>query len=105
MTLDPVHGLNSEVIAVLANAKAVRRESALRQLKMLEAQTERSPLPCVVATIHSVLGNREAAFATLERAIAAREFQVAYLNAEQSYASLRGDPRFAVMLKRMVLAN
>ncbi len=91
-------------LAAFANAKAGRREAAMRQLAAIEAQPGTFS-PYSLASIHTALGNRDAAFAALERAVVAREFQVAYLKVEFRFATLRGDPRKDAPLKRIGLAK
>ncbi len=56
-----------------------------------------------VATIHAWRGERDAAFAALERAVAQHEGNVVAIQVDPFLASLRGDPRFAALLRRMKL--
>jgi len=50
------------------------------------------------------LGDKEQAFAALERAYAAHDFQLQHLKVESHYDSLRSDPRFADLLRRVGLS-
>ncbi|MCZ6917823.1 MAG: protein kinase [Gemmatimonadetes bacterium] len=56
--------------------------------------------PSAFAAIHTALGEADAAFEWLERALAARE-GVAMLKVWPGYDPLRADPRFAELLERM----
>ena len=91
-------------IAAFANAKAGRREVTMRQLAAMEAQPATFSAYWLAGS-HAVLGNRDAAFAALERAVLARETQVVFLKVEGQFASLRGDPRYDALLKRIGLAK
>ena len=87
-----------------ANVKAGRRDAAMRELAALEApQGINSDF--LAAVIHAALGNRDAAFAALERAVVAREFAVTTLKVDERFVSLRGDARYDALLKRMGLAK
>jgi len=57
-----------------------------------------------LAILFAGLGDKEQAFAALERAYAAHDFQLQYLKVESHYDSLRSDPRFADLLRRVGLS-
>jgi hypothetical protein len=48
-----------------------------------------------------VLGERDAAFAELERAYASREGDLAFLRVDPRYDPLRDDPRFDELVRRI----
>ena len=52
---------------------------------------------------HAGKGEKEKAFAELEKAVAGGYRDVAYLNASPHFDSLRSDPRFQDLLRRMNL--
>jgi TolB-like protein/Tfp pilus assembly protein PilF len=56
-----------------------------------------------LAGIYAALGSKDEAFAALERSIEQRDFAVARLKVERRYDTLRDDPRYKVLLKRMNL--
>jgi eukaryotic-like serine/threonine-protein kinase len=56
-----------------------------------------------LAYLNIQLGNKDKAFEYLEKSYQRREVWVAYLQVEPQLDSLRGDPRFDVMLKRVGL--
>jgi len=58
-----------------------------------------------IAAIYVALGDREQAFAWLEKAYQDREQGVAYLKVDTHFDSLRSDPRFADLLRRLRLAS
>ncbi len=56
-----------------------------------------------VATIHAALGEKDKAFAELENSFEQRDWWLARMRSDPLMASLRSDPRFKAMLKRMNL--
>lgn len=60
--------------------------------------------PGELAILYVALGERERAFETLEKAFAARDLQLQYLNTPE-YDPLRDDPRFQDLLRRVGLAR
>ena len=61
--------------------------------------------PVFVATIYAALGERDAAFAWIERAFNERTPALTHLKADPRFETLHADPRFAVWLERMGLMN
>jgi TolB-like protein/DNA-binding winged helix-turn-helix (wHTH) protein/Flp pilus assembly protein TadD len=57
-----------------------------------------------MATVFAGLGDADTAFHWLEKALAERESQMAFLNITRRMDPLRSDPRFASLLKRMNLS-
>ena len=81
-----------------------RVDEARAVLETLETQArERYVSPVAFATLHLRLGEHDAAFAALERAYQDRRGWLAYLRVEPAVDSIRGDPRFASLLRRMRL--
>jgi eukaryotic-like serine/threonine-protein kinase len=72
-------------------------------LARLQSQTEYVS-PGELAILLAALGEREEAFASLEKAHAARDLQLQYLGTNAGYDPLRADPRFRDLLKRVGLA-
>lgn len=83
-------------------AKAGERRKAQEMLKRLQTSKEYvSPAELVV--LYAALGEREQAFASLEKAYAAHDLQLQYLGADSSFDSLRSDPRFTDLMRRVGL--
>jgi TolB-like protein/Tfp pilus assembly protein PilF len=86
----------------LAYAMAGRREAALRVLEMLtETAKQQEVASYQFAIVHMGLGNRDEAFEWLERSYANREFPMAILKFSESMGSIRDDPRFDDLLRRI----
>jgi hypothetical protein len=49
------------------------------------------------------LDQREQAFRSLEKAFAARDLQLQFLGVDPAFDSLRGDPRFSDLMRRVGL--
>ncbi len=91
-----VYGLSRT--GLLAEARRVKDE--------LEALAGRRYVSAAQRAIaHAAVGDREQAFALLERAYAERESRLRYLKVDERLDSLRDDPRLAALLSRMRLAD
>ena len=95
---------NSEALSFLgfAYAAANQREEAI---KILDQLRERSKLkhvpPYHFAILHAGLGDKDAAFEWLERAFARHAVDLFTLKVEAMFDILRGDARFAGLLRRV----
>jgi TolB-like protein/Tfp pilus assembly protein PilF len=94
-SLAPYH-LETSTLLIHALALTGRRQEALAQLAKVE--TPDYPDPNDMAAIYSALGDRDRAFAWLEKALIKRKVYV--LKAHPFLDPLRSDPRFASLLKR-----
>lgn len=82
---------------------------------LLEARRTRDELEALLprryvasyqrAIAHAAVGDRERAFALLEKAYAERQSNLRFLKVDERLDSLRGDPRMASLLVRMRLAD
>lgn len=81
-----------------------RRDEALAILNRLRASKEYVS-PADLAILQAGLGDREAAFESLERAYAAHDYQLQHLKIDPRYDSLRSHPKFTDLLRRMRLAT
>jgi TolB-like protein/DNA-binding winged helix-turn-helix (wHTH) protein/Tfp pilus assembly protein PilF len=91
--------------AHLANAYALtgNRAKALKILEELTARSnERYVVPLDIALIYTGLGDRDSAFQWLEKAYQERAARITEL-AEPHFDSLRSDPRFADLMRRIGL--
>ena len=83
------------------SGKTGEARAVLNELRQL---SEREYVPADrIALIYAGLGEKDQAFAWLEKAYEERSFNMAWLKVEPRWDSLRDDPRFKAMLKRMNL--
>lgn len=85
-------------------AKAGEPEKARAILEGLEAGKEYVS-PAALAILYAALGEREQAFALLERAYSAHDQQLIWLGVEPGFDPLRSDPRFQDLMRRVGLAT
>jgi tetratricopeptide (TPR) repeat protein len=83
-------------------ARAGERERALVTLQRLET-SKTYVSPGELAVLYAALGQREQAFTSLEKGFAARDAQLQFLAVDPAFDSLRDDPRFADLLRRVGL--
>jgi TolB-like protein/Tfp pilus assembly protein PilF len=98
---------NPPSLGLLAHiaARAGRREEALALVAELTAMRSRGYVtPVALATAHLGLGDVDAVFTELERAYQERRGWLTYLNVEPLFDSLRDDPRFLDLRRRLRLA-
>jgi TolB-like protein/Flp pilus assembly protein TadD len=85
-----------------AYALAGRKSEASKVLAELRQQSSRTYLPPnIVAMVYAALGQREEAFSWLDKAFSERDRYMPWLKADCAFDSLRGDPRFAQLLRRV----
>ena len=87
-------------------AQLGRRDDALAVLTQLDslARTE-YVTPYAVALVYTALGDRDHAFAWLDRAVAERTHWLLWLNRDLRWAPIRADPRFAALVRRVGLPD
>ena len=98
---------NPWVVASLGHAYAVagRGDEARGMLAELEGRSEQSRVPPEeVARVYAGLGERDRAFAWLERACEERSAHLAFVKVDPAWGALRSDPRFADVMRRVGLA-
>jgi DNA-binding winged helix-turn-helix (wHTH) protein/TolB-like protein/Tfp pilus assembly protein PilF len=87
-----------------AAAKAGHREEAMRVVGEMEKIGERESVASVnLALPYTALGNHDRAFYWLERAYRDHLWLLRVLSVEQGFDPLRGDPRYADLMRRMGL--
>jgi serine/threonine-protein kinase len=59
--------------------------------------------PAELSVLHAALGRKEQAFKLLEQAYSARDLQLQYVAVDPAYDTLRADPRFQDLLRRIGL--
>jgi tetratricopeptide (TPR) repeat protein len=93
-------------IGALGHCYAVSgRRSEARQVleNLIEMSKRRYVQPYELASIHAALGEKDRAFEYLKRAYADRSQWLSYLNVDPRQDSLRSDPRFSDLIRRMNL--
>jgi tetratricopeptide (TPR) repeat protein len=100
-------GNSPVILAALAHAYATSGNpaEARRLLEELSADTTRRKVPAFdLAIAHTGLGEKEKAFALLEKAFQERNEYLIYLKVEPRLDPLRSDARFKELLQRLNLA-
>ena len=92
--------LELRLFEAYVRAKAGRPDEARAALA---AADERAAIPAEVAIVHAALGEIDAAFEWLDRAVTDAPYTLLNLKLYPWYDPLRADPRFADLLKRMRL--
>ena len=102
--LEPIVGSSMLRQSSLGHAYAVagRTDRARRVLAKLQETSARSYVPAYwFAVVHAGLGNRDEALHHLERAYQERSTVLAYVLIDPRLASLRNDPRFVALTRRL----
>jgi TolB-like protein/DNA-binding winged helix-turn-helix (wHTH) protein/Tfp pilus assembly protein PilF len=89
------------VLARLGRAAEAR--DILRTLASLSG--ERYVPPYTIALVHAGLGERDAAFASLDRAYEARDVHLVFLPVDPRWDACRSDPRFRALVERCGFAG
>jgi serine/threonine protein kinase/Tfp pilus assembly protein PilF len=75
-----------------------------RMIALKEEQARRTYHdPATIASDHALIGEKDVAFAWLEKAYAERSARISYLKVSPAFDSLRSDPRYPDLLRRMGL--
>ena len=94
------------VLAYLGHAEAAsgERSEALKTLAELEAIAKRRYVPAYsFAILYAAIGDKDQAFKWLERLYQDRAFDIAYLQVDPFFDTLRNDSRFTDLVKRVGL--
>jgi serine/threonine protein kinase/Tfp pilus assembly protein PilF len=84
--------------------KSGYRGAFQRRAEMLEEQSKsRSVDPVLISSAYALAGDKDKAFAYLEKAFAEKNVHLSYIKVIRAWDSLRSDPRYADLLKRMGL--
>lgn len=98
----PTFRLTGLAQAYAAKGDKIKANEMLKQILEIRKKSYVSPMS--IALIYSTLGDNDEAFKWLDRAYNERESVMAYLRTVP-VGSLRSDPRFNELLRRMNLAN
>lgn len=75
------------------------------RIDLLERKSKKEYVPpTLMAGVYALAGEKDAAFAWLDKAIDARDGWIALIKIQPAYDNLRADPRFTKVLERMNLA-
>ena len=92
-------GVRAELLALSGD-----REGARRLLATVESRFAAEPIPrSIFARIHLALGDTDAVFAWLEKAVEERDQSSRSLKTSPQWDSIRAEPRFQALLARMNL--
>jgi TolB-like protein/Flp pilus assembly protein TadD len=90
--------------AGLAYAKAGRRDKAEEIINRFRELAKTQYVPtCRIAIIYGALGDRDKAFVELNKAFEERDWELFRMNVDTYWTSLRDDPRFKELVKRLNL--
>jgi serine/threonine-protein kinase len=88
----------------MINARAGNREEAMHAMDELRARTSDTyTLPLFLARIYSALGNNDEAMKNLEQVYKDRSESAVWLKVDPSLDSLRKDPRFVELIRKVGL--
>jgi len=94
----------TQMLLGAAFAKAGERAKAQAILKRLQSGSDYVS-PAGLAVLQAALGEREQAFASLEKACTSHDLQLQYLSVDPALDSLRSDPHFAELVRRVGLPD
>ena len=95
----------STVVLAHAYAKEGKRAEAEAQISILrDAAKARYVRPYFFASIYATLGDRDKAFAELEKSFAEKDAYLGRIFVDPFMDPLRDDPRFKSLMKRMNLS-
>jgi len=85
-------------------AESGKKNQALKMLaEMTDVSNQEHPSAYAIAALYAALGEKARAFEWLEKVYEQRSYYVVFLNADPALDSLRADPRFAELLRRIGL--
>jgi tetratricopeptide (TPR) repeat protein len=85
--------------ALAQSGKKSEAQAILEKLKTTKDYVS----PAELAVLYAGLGDKEGAFASLEKAYSVHDIQMQYLKVDPHFDSLRSDPRFNELLRKVGL--
>jgi len=99
-----LHGVPAAAIDQLRQLYAAEGRTGVLKLALTRMAAQPDSIPAMqAALVHAELGDKDAAFEHLERAIASRDPGLVHLAVAPQWDALRDDPRFERCLARMGL--
>ena len=98
------NSLSTRIFLGEAYARSGEVEKAKSILKSLKESKEYIS-PAELSVLYAALGEREQAFALLEKAYNEHDLQLQYLGVDPAFDPLRSDPRFQNLLQRIGLMH
>ncbi len=90
--------------AGIVYAKSGKKDEARKILDEVRQLSEKQYVsPVGIAILYTALGEKDQAFEYLEKAYQERSIRLSYLKVDDAYDSLRSDPRFTDLVKRVGL--
>jgi Tfp pilus assembly protein PilF len=97
-------GAQAHMCLALVDARTGQADSAMSRIREARALTRNgADIPYDIAAVLGALGDRDAAFKHLDRAIAERYSGMVWLNVDPRMDSLRSDPRMPEYARRVGL--
>ena len=96
------YGSSTQIYLGAAYAMGGQRDKAQTILKQLQTSKEYVS-PTELTALYVALGEREQAFAALERAYTDHDLQLGSLGTDSNFDPLRSDPRFQDLMRRVGL--
>jgi hypothetical protein len=97
----PVLKVSGEAMGHLLGVSGQKDQARAMLGRMERLSASRYVTPYGIALVHDGLGDADAAFQWLERAVGDRAHWLVWLSLDPRFADLRGDARFAGLLRRM----
>ena len=86
-------------------AKLGRRQEALDAVARLQAISQKRYVsPCEIATVQGALGDKDAAFQSLNQCYDDRSWQIIFLQLDPGFAELRSDPRYDALVRKLKIS-
>jgi tetratricopeptide (TPR) repeat protein len=87
-------------------ARSGRQEQAVKVLNdMIELSKQQQVSPYAIAALYATVGDKDRAFEWLEKVYRERNYYVVFLNVDPALDSLRSDPRFIDLIRRIGLSS
>jgi len=104
ISLDNANDGNDFTLLAIIYARSGRRMEAQKLLAEMSSNSKnRYYAPAHIAAVYAALGDKDRAFQWLEKAYQQKDWAIVQIKIDPVFDSLRSDPRFSDLLKRMNL--